>query len=234
MRRLLHYWILMRGSLSSAVWMLIAFAAGVSASLFLLPFWVRPFLVAAEKGNPSDWVGFAGNFGAGVMTLVAAAIAWHAVQDQIANARDVAADQAAAARAEAEADQMEAKRMAIIGISQAVVAASMMLKTAERAMHAVTNDEIEKWDNALDQSAGQVEDGLSNYGLRQILGALGHTDRMCFLMFLTQLGTIVSIYRRPPGTLDRKQRLKTLCSHLEGLPKYLKTIDHNLVELFQP
>jgi hypothetical protein len=67
---------------------LVTFFAGLSSGLFLLPFWVQPFLTATEKGNPADWIGFAGNFAAGVMTLIAAALAFWAVQQQIQAQRE--------------------------------------------------------------------------------------------------------------------------------------------------
>jgi zinc transporter ZupT len=53
----------------------VAFFTGLASALFFLPFWVKPFLTAVENGNPSDWIGFAGNFAAGIMTLIAAAAA---------------------------------------------------------------------------------------------------------------------------------------------------------------
>jgi hypothetical protein len=83
-----------QGSIIFSVGM-IAFFVGMASALFLLPFWVRPFLAAVEKGNPSDWIGFAGNFGAGAMTLIAAAIAWSAVQKQIAIQQEIANKQTA-------------------------------------------------------------------------------------------------------------------------------------------
>jgi hypothetical protein len=52
-----------------------AFFTGLVSAVFLLPFWVKPFLSAVEKGSPSDWIGFAGNVGVGMMTVIAASAA---------------------------------------------------------------------------------------------------------------------------------------------------------------
>jgi hypothetical protein len=76
----------------------IAFAVGFASVLFLMPFWVNPFLLAVQKGSPADWIGFAGNVGAGAMTLIAAAVAWLAVQRQISLQRAIADSQAAIER----------------------------------------------------------------------------------------------------------------------------------------
>ena len=54
---------------------LLAFCAGMASTLFLVPFWARPLISAIQDGKPADWIGFAGNFGAGLMTLFAAAAA---------------------------------------------------------------------------------------------------------------------------------------------------------------
>ncbi|WP_426609494.1 hypothetical protein [Bradyrhizobium sp. McL0616] len=62
----------LQAKLSIAV---IAFFAGMSATLFLIPFWAPPLKSAIEEGKPADWIGFAGNFGAGIMTLIGAAAA---------------------------------------------------------------------------------------------------------------------------------------------------------------
>ena len=77
-------------SIATPALLLITFAVGLSSGLFLLPFWIGPFISAIKNGNPSDWIGFAGNFGAGIMTLIAATVAWFAVQKQIDQANRTA------------------------------------------------------------------------------------------------------------------------------------------------
>jgi hypothetical protein len=85
-----------------------AFCAGVASAAFVLPFWVRPFLFAVQKGNPADWIGFAGNFGAGAMTLIAAITAWFAVQRQVAAQDRIAAIQTAIQKSESLNGQIAA------------------------------------------------------------------------------------------------------------------------------
>jgi hypothetical protein len=69
-----------------------AFFAGTAVSFFTLPLWVMTAINIAKEGNRSDWLGFSGSiigsvFGA-AMTLVAALVAWFAVQQQIRNTND--------------------------------------------------------------------------------------------------------------------------------------------------
>lgn len=85
-----------------------AFAIGLSSSVFLMPFWIPPFLAATKTNNPSDWIGFAGNFAAGIMTIVAAVIAWFAVQGQISAQEDIARIQTALQKTDALNAQIEA------------------------------------------------------------------------------------------------------------------------------
>ncbi|WP_234680796.1 hypothetical protein [Bradyrhizobium monzae] len=54
---------------------IVAFFSGMAATLFLIPFWAGPLISAVQEGKPADWIGFAGNFGAGLMTLIAAGAA---------------------------------------------------------------------------------------------------------------------------------------------------------------
>jgi hypothetical protein len=52
-------------------------------------------IATGDQIKSSDWLGFAGNVIAGVMTIVAAAVAWRAVQNQIGEQRRIASQQSA-------------------------------------------------------------------------------------------------------------------------------------------
>ena len=54
-------------------------------------------LLAPEQVKLSDWLGFAGSLAGSLVTLIAAGIAWHAVQHQIAANKILAERQEAAA-----------------------------------------------------------------------------------------------------------------------------------------
>src|SRR5690349_2834554 len=120
----------MRARLAISALVAVVFFIGLASGLFLLPFWVQPFLTAAEKGNPSDWIGFAGSFGAGVMTLIAAIVAWFAVKGQIES------QERAFLRAREEAAQErdrlheDAKRAAKTILQPAMFASAIALQNA--------------------------------------------------------------------------------------------------------
>jgi hypothetical protein len=62
---------------------IVAFCAGIAISFFTIPLWVTFAINVAKEGGRTDWLGFAGSIVGAAMTLVAAAIAWLAVQKQI-------------------------------------------------------------------------------------------------------------------------------------------------------
>lgn len=64
---------------------ILAFVAGTAVSFFTLPIWVTTAINIAKEGNRSDWLGFFGSVIGAVMTLIAALVAWFAVQQQIRN-----------------------------------------------------------------------------------------------------------------------------------------------------
>jgi hypothetical protein len=67
---------------------ILAFVAGTAVSFFTLPIWVTTAINIAKEGNRSDWLGFFGNVIGAAMTLIAALVAWFAVQQQIRNTND--------------------------------------------------------------------------------------------------------------------------------------------------
>src|SRR4249919_2054870 len=62
---------------------ILAFAVGVSVSFFTLPLWVMFVINVAKEGSRTDWLGFTGSVIGAVVALIAAIIAWTAIQRQI-------------------------------------------------------------------------------------------------------------------------------------------------------
>ena len=112
----------------------LAFTAGISVSFFTLPLWVTFVINAAKEGSRSDWLGFAGSVvGAGV-ALIAAGIAWFAVQQQI-EAQRLAIEQARTAEVQkVERHQAEAKAAARIVLTHTIHAAAAALNVRERTL----------------------------------------------------------------------------------------------------
>jgi hypothetical protein len=101
-----------------------AFCAGIALSFFTLPLWVTFAINIAREGNRADWLGFTGSLIGAVVALIAAIIAWFAVQQQIA-AQMLASQQERVDRAQTmERQEAEAKAAAKIVLTQTVHAAA--------------------------------------------------------------------------------------------------------------
>src|ERR1700677_1668210 len=94
-------------------------------------------IASGESIKASDWIGFAGSIAAGVMTLVAATLAWFAVQRQI-KAQEVAEERATQRSTEQKAVQdAEAKYAAVIVLTQTVHAAAAALNVTTQYVDAL-------------------------------------------------------------------------------------------------
>jgi hypothetical protein len=179
-------------------------------------------IVGGDSIKSSDWIGFAGNIVAGVMTLIGAAIAWFAVQRQI-NLQETNRIQA----------QQEAKVVGVIVLSKPVHAASALLYAIQIASAANNPAAVSKWDNVVQQATNQVAGMLDHFAVRQISTEMEVNDRALFLMVVTHLATMVSIYMHPYGVIDRQTTLATLETQLRSLRAYLEPFDAELWETFE-
>jgi hypothetical protein len=213
--------------------LLAVFLIGLSSSLFLLPFWVDPFITATQSKNPADWIGFAGNFAAGIMTLIAAIIAWFAVQTQIKAQRDIEERKETDAANMLAVSRVEAKLAAVVSVTQPIHAAATMLFAVRKSQRATDVSEMVTWDKATNQATAQVEQTLAHFSIQSIVPEMAIHDRLFFLILVTQLSTIVNIYNRPPGILSRGERLGALHANLVKLSTFLKPFDEELAAVFE-
>lgn len=200
----------------------------------LTPIWIiglatvlAAFLSAAvpyvfkDDIRPADWLGFAGNVIVAGVALIAAVIAWRAVQAQIA-----APDQA---REKAQAD---AKSIAVVALSQPVHAASALLRAVQIAGAANTDAAKAQWDGIVGICCEQVSAMLDHFALREISSELNPGDRTYFLIVILQLSSMINIYRRPFGLISREQALSNFANQLRGLENYLPHFDRELWDVF--
>ncbi|WP_316195934.1 MULTISPECIES: hypothetical protein [unclassified Bradyrhizobium] len=171
--------------------------------------------------RPADWLGFAGNIIVAGVALIAAVIAWRAVQAQIA-----APDEA---RVKAQA---EAKSIAVVALAQPVHAASALLRAVQIAEAANTDAGKTQWDGIVAICCEQVSAMLDHFALREISGELDPNDRALFLIIILQLSSMINIYRRPFGLISREQALKNFANQLRGLENYLPHFDQELWDVF--
>jgi hypothetical protein len=104
----------------------LAFCAGLSVSFFTLPLWITFAINVAREGNRSDWIGLFGSVLGAIMTLIAAAVAWFAVQEQIQ-----------AQESDKQLEKEEAKFAAVIVLTQPVHAAAAALNIVDQTLTAI-------------------------------------------------------------------------------------------------
>jgi hypothetical protein len=185
-----------------------SFFAGLSAPLFLLPLWISPFLDAAKKGNPADWIGFAGNFGAGIMTLIAAALAWLTVQSQIQDQRRAAEIAENSRLAALQQTQVEAKLSAASILSEPAEAAAALLYSMKRALAATDVNDMQKWDDAVEKACSWLGTSLQGFGLHAFTSDLSWEDRRQYVKVLGILSSFHIFSSKRPDTFTRTRFLE--------------------------
>jgi hypothetical protein len=211
----------------------LAFFAGVTVSFFTLPFWVVFAVNAAKGGARSDWLGFSGSVIAGTVTLIAAIIAWFAVNRQIKSQEETVARAEVHAELAKQQQLVDAKIAATIAVTQPMHAAATLLYSVKIAIAANTTDSINRWDIATTQACSQLAFTLEHFTLRDVAGNLAIDARATYLILVSHLSSIVNIYNRPPGILSREQSLALLRDQLERLETYFRAFDDDLADEFR-
>lgn len=219
-----------------------AYFIGLASALFLLPFWVRPFLAAASGGNPADWIGFAGNFGAGIMTIVAAFAAWFAVQRQIAAQDRLDQKEIERSAEQLLANQSEAKFAAVLVITQTVHAAAAVMFVMNEVVallrevdpHSVKARE-EKIGvvlrNTLRSAMRSLDAAMDHWSIPQAWQGLGIEDRANYLILTATLHTVLILHKNPPA----EGHIATIEAQHQALGRFgrsLRAFDDELADIF--
>jgi hypothetical protein len=96
-----------------------------------------------------------------------------------------------------------------------------------------TPADMARWEAATDQAVLQLEDTLAHFGLKEISSSLQVDDRLAYLMTLSRLSTIVTLYRKPSGIFDKKATLEMLEVQLKRLTQFLRPLDDDLANAFE-
>jgi hypothetical protein len=213
---------------------LVAFFAGMSATLFFVPFWVVPFTEAVSKStNPADWIGFAGNFGAGIMTLVSAAIAWMAIQRQIQAQEATLREAEDRQQSERLRVHAEAKQSAVNALVEPVEAAAALLYSLRRAVTAVETDDIFKWDDTVEKTCAMFGGTLQHFSLSAFLSDLAWEDRRKYVKTLGVLSSFQIFTGKRPDTISRAKFLSHVIDECGVLQTSLMEFDESLGRTFE-
>jgi hypothetical protein len=211
----------------------LSFVVGTASGIFLLPIWVRPVLAAIQDGKPADWIGFAGAIVGAIGVLIGAALAFWAVQRQIAAASALEEEKVRRERASLQVRQAETKEAALVVMSQPVHAATAALFGIRRYLKSTSSNDMIKWSRATVQAMAQLEQALNHFSLRELAGDLEINDRLHYVMVLSRLSTIVTLFSKRPGILNAQQTFMMLRAHLESIPDLLRPFDDELASVFE-
>jgi hypothetical protein len=128
----------------------IAFTAGLSVSFFTIPLWVTFAINVAKEGSRTDWLGFTGSVIGALVALIAAAIAWTAIQHQIS-----------ADEQRAKADRVEVENLLQAEMERIAEALAAIWRVLEVMDSQENDDELRK----LDKQQALV--GIT-YGIEQL------------------------------------------------------------------
>jgi hypothetical protein len=204
-------------------------------------------IATGDKMKSSDWIGFAGSIAAGAMTLIAATLAWFAVQRQIKSQED--AEKRAAQRAEEQrnAQMSNAKEAAKIVLTQTVHAAAAVMNVTEQFLEALAADQptsigAQKYGGGslhahtvikprLEKVMAQLRATMNHFAIAEAWKDLGIDDKSNYLMITATLHTVSSIYDNPPP-IPFAELVGNQHGALSKLAIYLRNFDEDLANVY--
>ncbi len=124
----------------------------------------------------------------------------------------------------------EAKLAAVLAITPAIQAASMMLLCVRQALAAIALTEQATFDALVKRGAGHVETALQSFLLREIVGDLGADDRTIFISIIATLASMVDMSKTQ--NIPRITNLNTLNHALMNVRTYLQAFNDELAAVF--
>jgi hypothetical protein len=215
----------------------VAFAAGVSVSFFTLPLWVTFAINVAKEGSRTDWLGFAGSVvGAGV-ALLAAIIAWFAVQQQII-AQRLATEQVRVDEVQrVEQQQAEAKFAARIVLTQTVHAAAAALNVAGQLLELMARGAVRAQIEAKREEFKRIMQSLKatmdHFAIAEAWKGLSIEDKANYLIVTARLHTIMTIHENPPPRIEDITSIRNQRDALSQLAIHLRAFDAELADVFE-
>ncbi|MGM4891241.1 hypothetical protein [Tardiphaga sp. 839_C3_N1_4] len=203
--------------------------------------------VSIASGDPiksSDWIGFAGNVVAGAMTLVAAIVAWFAVQSDIQEQK-WRFDRELELKADANnIRQAEAKYAAAIVLSQTVHAAATVAHINKRMVDALSwprstaaenysySFKIAEQMKLLDAAIPQLSMTLQYFAVAEAWRDLNIGDKAGYLMITATINTVINMFQHPPPGAQRESLIENRHQTMVDLARYIRAFDKDLANVF--
>jgi hypothetical protein len=199
---------------------------------------------AAKDGPRSDWLGFSGSVVAGAVTLIAAIIAWFAVQRQI-KAQEQAEQRASERLAEqSEIAQTAAKDAARIVLTQTVHVAAAVMNVTEQVLEAAAEPTVVgsvgyvkpgRLDLArakLDKVMAQLKATMSHFAVAEAWKDLGSEDKGNYLIVTSTLHTVANFYENPPP-IPYLEMVGNQYATTSKFALYLRAFDTELAKVYE-
>jgi hypothetical protein len=190
-----------------------------------------------DKIKASDWIGFAGNVLAGVVTIVAAIIAWVAVQQQIREQRKIIIDQIERESEARRAREVEAKEVAIIVLRNPVFALAAVAKAIHDWYGIVEQPQsTNEYVNAralMKKTTVRLRTATNHFAVAQAWQNLCGEDRANYLALSSTLSMLLFVFENPPDASSDKARLKFYRRQVMRFANRLRRFDDGLAKRFE-
>jgi hypothetical protein len=201
-------------------------------------------IATGDNIKSSDWIGFSGSVLSGAITLLAAVLAWFAVQRQI-GAQEDAEKRATQRLAEQRATEMSnAKEAAKIVLTQTVHAAAAVMNVTEQFLEALKEPFVPGLQEyggpratgaikpKLDKVMAQLKATMNHFAIAEAWKDLGVDDKSNYLIVTSTLNTVSNIYDNPPP-IPFHELVMNQHGALSKLAIYLRAFDDELADVYE-
>jgi hypothetical protein len=205
-------------------------------------------IATGDNIKSSDWIGFSGSVIAGAIALLAAVLAWFAVQRQIIAQEDAEKRAAARLAEQRDTDMANAKEAAKIVLTHPIHAAAAVMNVTEQYLEAHAKETVRgsglprdpgKVSVAatfvkpkLDKVMAQLIATMSNFAVAEAWKDLGIEDKRNYLVVTSMLHTVSNIYDNAPPIpfyeLVRNQHVT-----LSKFSIYVRAFDGELADVYE-
>jgi hypothetical protein len=202
-------------------------------------------IASGDNIKSSDWIGFAGNVVAGAITLLAAIIAWFAVQRQITAQESAEKRGTQRAAEQRDAEMSNAKEAAKIVLTHTVHAAAAVTNVTEQYLeprsaeppfpglqtYYTPGKALAAIKPKLDKVMAQLRSTMSHFAIAEAWKDLGIDDKSSYLMVTATLHTVTNVYDNPPP-IPFDELINNQHHALSQLSVYLRRFDDELADVY--